>query len=475
MNYGEEIARTGLKINAIKLNPQNPFTWASGYRMPIYNDNRMFLFYPEYRRLIINALQDMIFNENISFDIIAGTSTAGIPHGMALANRFNCPFIYIRDKPKDHGLRNQIEGIDAESDLSGKRVILIEDLISTGGSSARAVQAIRNANGECNYCLAIFDYGLDKAILAFNSLNPKCEVRSILTYSILLQIAKEIGFLTEDHVRLLEEWRSDPFGWGEKHGFPRIEKSEGLSENEKKAKERICLALDFPSVKEALDLVSELSDYVGIFKVGKQLHTIAGNEGIDIIKKIHEKGGKIFLDLKLHDKPSTVYEASKACAVPGVCMFNIHVAGGEVMCKKAIEGSLEGARINKIESPKVIGVTVLTSLDDGDLAVQGLGINYGNLVRRRTELAKEWGLDGVVCPANKAGVLEKEFGSNFIYVTPGIEWAGKSGEGQKQLYTPDRAVQDCTSSILVIGSAIRKAEDRRKVAYEILQAMAKNL
>ena len=147
MNFGREIAKAGLEIKAIKLRPDDPFTWASGYRMPIYNDNRMFLFYPEHRKLIIDELQYIILNEQISFDIIAGTSTAGIPHGMALANRLNCPFIYVRDKPKDHGLRNQIEGIDAESDLGDYHVVLIEDLISTGRNSARAVQAIRDAKG----------------------------------------------------------------------------------------------------------------------------------------------------------------------------------------------------------------------------------------------------------------------------------------------------------------------------------------
>ncbi len=248
-----------------------------------------------------------------------------------------------------------------------------------------------------------------------------------------------------------------------------------LTEKEQEAKERVCLALDVPTVQKALDLASELSDYVGTFKVGKQLHTAAGNQGINIIREIRDRKGNTFLDLKYHDTENTVYEASKAAAVAGVYVFNIHIAGGEEMCKKAVEGAYEGARINRIERPKVIGVTVLTSLDDDDLKTQHLGIGYDELVHRRTELAKEWGLDGVVCAANKAGGLEKEFGSDFLYVTPGIKWDGKQGTGQKQLYTPDKAVQDCSNSILVIGSAITKAEDKRSTAYEILQAMAKYL
>jgi len=245
-----------------------------------------------------------------------------------------------------------------------------------------------------------------------------------------------------------------------------------LTKKQKEMKERVCLALDVPTVNKALDLVAELSDYVGTFKVGKQLHTSAGNEGVNIIKEIYDRGGNTFLDLKLHDTPNTVYEASKTAAVQGVYVFNIHIAGGEEMCKKAVEGSETGAFSRNINLPKVIGVTVLTSLSDADLAEQGLGIKYDDLVKRRTELARKWGLAGVVCAASKAGGLEKEFGSDFTYVTPGIKWAGKQGAGQKQLYTPDYAVRDCSSSILVIGSAITKAENRVQTAYDILQAMA---
>ena len=250
-----------------------------------------------------------------------------------------------------------------------------------------------------------------------------------------------------------------------------------LTGKEQQARKRVCLALDVPTVQDALSMAEELAPYVGTFKVGKQLHISAGNEGVNIISEIRKRGGKTFLDLKLHDTPNTVYEASKASAVSGVYVFNIHVAGGETMCKKAVGGAYDGAfvRMHGEPTPKVIGVTVLTSLDDNDLVVQGLGIKYDDLVRRRTELAKKWELDGVVCPANKAGGLEKEFGSDFIYVTPGIKWAGKQGSGQKQLYTPDKAVRDCSSSILVVGSAITKAEDKRGTAYRILQAMAGEL
>jgi|SRR3989344_406288 len=224
VSYAEEIARAGLEIEAVKLSPENPFTWASGYRMPIYNDNRMFLFNFDYRRLISSGFLEMISNNEIHWNIIAGTSTAGISPATTLADITESPLIYVREKPKDHGLKNKIEGIDADSDLKGGRVVLVEDLISFGGSSAGAVQAIRNANGVCDYCLSIFNYGLKEAKDVFSSLRPKCNVLSLLTYDLLFRVAKETGYVNDEQIKVLEEWREDPRGWGERHRFPRIER-----------------------------------------------------------------------------------------------------------------------------------------------------------------------------------------------------------------------------------------------------------
>ncbi len=234
MDYGTEIAKAGLEIKAIKLRPGDPFTWASGFRMPIYNDNRMFLFHPQYRAQLAEGFGNLLQSEGILYDVIAGTSTAGISPATTLADYLRKPIIYVRGKPKDHGLKNQIEGIDAESDLQRRKVVLVEDLISTGGSSTRAVQAIRDANGECNYCVSIFNYGLDKAERIFRGeedydkeghrLEFPCEVRSLLTYDTLLEVAKETGYINEQQAAMLAEWRVDPFGWGEKHGFPKVER-----------------------------------------------------------------------------------------------------------------------------------------------------------------------------------------------------------------------------------------------------------
>ena len=251
---------------------------------------------------------------------------------------------------------------------------------------------------------------------------------------------------------------------------------EKLTDKELEAKERVCLALDnIDSVSEAIELIEEVGPYVGSVKIGKELSIIAGNEGENIIQRVRGRGVDSFLDLKFHDTPNTVYRASMASAVPGVRMFNLHVAGGKEMCEKAMEGAYEGAQKLGINRPKVIGVTVLTSLDDNDLVALGgsLGIDYH--IRKRAGLAKQWGLDGIVCPASKAGEMEKEFGSDFMYVTPGVKWGGLQGKGQKQLYTPDKAVRDCSSSTLVIGSAITGSDDRAGTAYDILSAMAAEL
>lgn len=239
MDFSRDVAKAALEIKAIKLNPDNPFEWASGFRMPIYNDNRMFLWYPSHRHLVLDAFVHLMRNNGFEngkdYDFIAGTSTAGIPWGTLVATEKAKPFVYVRDKPKDHGLRNQVEGIDAEADLQGKTGLLIEDLISTGGSSVGAVSGLRDANGKCDYCFSIFDYGFDMPPKMFageipydkegkRKLLTPCNARSILTYDRLLQVAVDTGYVNRQQAKMLEEWREDPFTWGEKRGFPRVKK-----------------------------------------------------------------------------------------------------------------------------------------------------------------------------------------------------------------------------------------------------------
>jgi orotate phosphoribosyltransferase len=215
------LARLALEAGAIQLRPDKPFTWASGYRMPVYNDNRLLLGRPEARRAIAEAFAGMVREEARPFDLVAGTATAGIPHATTLADLLGLPLCYVRSKAKEHGAGNLIEGLAAGAGLSGRRVVLVEDLVSTGGSSIKAVEALRQAGADCSLCLAIFSYGFRQGRDAFEALNPPCRLKTILTYGQLLPLARESGYLKESDMELLREWDQDPFGWGQKHGFPR--------------------------------------------------------------------------------------------------------------------------------------------------------------------------------------------------------------------------------------------------------------
>ena len=207
--YGRQLAKGAFELGAIRLSPSEPFRWASGYYMPIYNDNRQFLAKASYRALICDAFSDMIESLSLQCDGIAGTATAGIPHATSLADRLNKPLSYVRSSSKDHGLGHQIEG---------------EDLISTGSSSVKALEAIRRQDGLCDTCLGIFSYGLSAALDAFTHLEPSAMYHTILSYDLMIEVAKEVGYITEADGDALKEGRDDPFGWGERHGFPKEEK-----------------------------------------------------------------------------------------------------------------------------------------------------------------------------------------------------------------------------------------------------------
>jgi orotate phosphoribosyltransferase len=223
-SYSYDIARCALEMGAIRLSPEKPFCWASGYYMPIYNDNRTLLGDWRARELVAKAFEEILSKLGYDPDNIAGTSTAGIPHATTLADRLKKPVSYIRSSSKDHGLQNQIEGLGRAKGYEGKNVVLIEDLISTGMSSIKAVKAIQEANGKVPYCLAIFSYGTDQGKEAFASLDPACKPVTILDYNYVIPIAKEIGYIKPEQEAMLLEWSASPFTWGEKHGWKKEER-----------------------------------------------------------------------------------------------------------------------------------------------------------------------------------------------------------------------------------------------------------
>ena len=203
-----EIAGDLLKIEAIKLSPDEPFTWASGWKSPIYCDNRLSLSYPDVRSKIKTALSLAISKEFQGVDVIAGVATAGIPQGALVADELALPFIYVRSKSKGHGLQNMIEGKIEK----GQKVLLIEDLVSTGGSSLAAAEALREAGAEIAGMIAIFTYGFPISEQNFAEKNVDLVVLS--DYHHLLDHAQDERMFENETLKTLKEWREDPANWG---------------------------------------------------------------------------------------------------------------------------------------------------------------------------------------------------------------------------------------------------------------------
>ncbi len=202
-----EVAEYLLEIKAVVLKPDEPFTWASGLKSPIYCDNRKTLSYTKVRTYIKTAFADTIAEEFKNCDVIAGVATAGIPHGALVADVLNKPFVYVRDKPKAHGMENLIEGkLD-----KGQKVVVIEDLISTGGSSLKSVHALREAGAEVLGLGAIFTYGFDKSVKAFEE--AKCKLFTLSDYPTLLDVASKLDYIKPEEKETLVKWYQNPEGW----------------------------------------------------------------------------------------------------------------------------------------------------------------------------------------------------------------------------------------------------------------------
>jgi orotate phosphoribosyltransferase len=202
-----EVAEYLLEIKAVVLNPSQPFTWTSGIKSPIYCDNRKTLSFPKVRSFIKTSFADIISDEFKHADVIAGVATAGIPHGALVADVLNLPFVYVRDKPKGHGLENQIEGKLEK----GQKVFVIEDLISTGGSSIKAIEALRDAGAEVLGLGAIFTYGFEKAVKAFEQVD--CKFFTLSNYEILIDKAIEDNYIKSEEKAELVNWYKDPESW----------------------------------------------------------------------------------------------------------------------------------------------------------------------------------------------------------------------------------------------------------------------
>jgi orotate phosphoribosyltransferase len=207
-NSAKKIAEYLMQIKAIKLQPSNPFTWASGWKSPIYCDNRKTLSFPVVRSYIRDSFAAIVKELYPQAEMIAGVATGAIAHGALAADKLGLPFIYVRSEAKGHGLGNQIEGYYEK----GQKVVVIEDLISTGGSSLNAVKALREAGCEVLGMVAIFTYGFQKAVDGFAAEN--CTLHTLGNYNVLVEYAVEIGYIGQSEVETLKKWRVDPSTWG---------------------------------------------------------------------------------------------------------------------------------------------------------------------------------------------------------------------------------------------------------------------
>lgn len=201
------LAEKLLQINAITLQPENPFVWASGWNSPIYTDNRKALSYPDIRNFVKVELSKMILENFPDCQTVAGVATGAIAIGAIVADTLNLPYVYVRSTPKDHGMENLIEG----NLKPGQKVVVIEDLISTGGSSLKAVEAVRAAGCEVVGMLAIFTYEFPVSVKRFRDANVK--VLPLSNYSAMLEVAREANYISADDMDTLKEWRKDPASW----------------------------------------------------------------------------------------------------------------------------------------------------------------------------------------------------------------------------------------------------------------------
>lgn len=197
-----------LQIKAIQLNVQNPFTWASGWKSPVYCDNRILLSYPEVRSFVKKNLTAIVSEKFPEANCIAGVATAGIPHGAMIADELGLPMVYVRDKPKGHGMQNTIEGRLPEN----AKVVVIEDVISTGKSSLKAVDDLRNAGAEILGMAAIYTYEFELAKERFEQY--QVPLYTLTNYSALIPVAVEQGYVSSEYNSTLAEWRKDPASWG---------------------------------------------------------------------------------------------------------------------------------------------------------------------------------------------------------------------------------------------------------------------
>ncbi|WP_375445442.1 orotate phosphoribosyltransferase [uncultured Fibrella sp.] len=214
-SVAQTVARHLLDVQAVRLRPSDPFTWSSGWKSPIYCDNRVTLAYPQVRTYIKQALADAVRQEFPDVQVMAGVATAGIPQGALVADVLDLPYCYVRPEPKKHGMGNQIEGrLDADGPTGRPKVVVVEDLISTGGSSLKVVEVLRQAGADVIGMIAIFTYGF--AVADENFARAGVKLVCLSQYNTLVQEAQALNYIPVDALASLADWRTNPSEWGKK-------------------------------------------------------------------------------------------------------------------------------------------------------------------------------------------------------------------------------------------------------------------
>lgn len=212
-NISKTVAKMLLELDAVSLNSKKPFRYASGILSPVYTDCRVLMAYPDKRRKIRDFYIEVIKKSGVSFEVVAGTATAGIPHAAWIADKLNLPMVYVRGKAKDHGKENMMEGIIKK----GQKAVVIEDLISTGESAINSVNVVRAAGGEVSHVFSIITYGLTKAQQTFKE--NKLKLVSLTTFQDVVKEAQNMNYIDKKDMQLILDWTSNPTTWGKRMGF----------------------------------------------------------------------------------------------------------------------------------------------------------------------------------------------------------------------------------------------------------------
>ena len=456
------IAELLLSAGAVELRSEEPyFTFASGIRSPVYTDNRLLISDPDARRRIRDAFARRAAELGLAPDVIAGTATAGIPHAAFLAEKLSLPMVYVRGESKGHGKRNRIEGRLEP----GAKVLLVEDLISTGGSSVSAAEALREAGAEVIHVLAIFSYGFDAADEKFAAAG--FEHSSLVTFDEVVSSAELDGRLAPEQVELVRGWNRAPESWpdgeaaggGGRGGEPPARREEAL-----------IVAADLPERPAIEELAKRVAGVAGYLKLNSAFLA----HGPQLVAAVRRLGLEVFLDLKFHDIPNTAANYAREAARMGVAFLTVHAGGGSAMIRACADALVEagersggsGGSGGAGGRPKLLAVTALTSMSDDDLAEAGVSGGRDEQVVRLARLAGRSGADGVVCSVAEAAAVRSACGEAFLIVTPGVRPAGSATDDHARSATPADAVS-AGADYIVVGRPVYRADDPAAAAGKI--------